>query len=202
MSFNSFSLKDIVVGQAVDYVWEVTAKQIDQFALLSGDYNPLHVSTEYAVDNGYHDRVAHGFLFGAQLSGIIGMLLPGKRCLLLEEHLAFPSPIYPKDTILINCTVREIWEDLSLIELKVKAKKKMIDGREGQTVARGKGEINKLKDTLINHLNNNCSKINFIDINEHRVFPDVAMRDSDHLRRPGWTAEYARLLKQIIKDFE
>jgi 3-hydroxybutyryl-CoA dehydratase len=123
MSFNSFSLKDIVVGQAVDYVWEVTAKQIDQFALLSGDYNPLHVSTEYAVDNGYHDRVAHGFLFGAQLSGIIGMLLPGKRCLLLEEHLAFPSPIYPKDTILINCTVREIWEDLSLIELKVKAKK-------------------------------------------------------------------------------
>jgi hypothetical protein len=62
-----------------------------------------------------------------------------------------------------------------------------------------KGEINKLKDILINHLNNNCSKINFIDINEHRIFPDVAMRDADHLRRPGWTAEYARLLKQIIK---
>jgi len=65
-----------------------------------------------------------------------------------------------------------------------------------------KGEINKLKDILINHLNNNCSKINFIDINEHRVFPDVAMRDSDHLRRPGWTAEYARLLKKIIVKLE
>ena len=138
MNSNSFSLKDIVVGQAVDHVWQVTAKQIDQFALLSGDYNPLHVSAKYAVDNGYQDRVAHGFLFGAQLSGIIGMLLPGERCLLLEEQLAFPEPIYPKDTILINCTVKKIWEDLSLIELKVKAKKKTIDGREGQTVARGK----------------------------------------------------------------
>ena len=52
MNSNSFSLKDIVVGQAVDHVWQVTIEQIDQFALLSGDYNPLHVSAEYAVRNG------------------------------------------------------------------------------------------------------------------------------------------------------
>ena len=48
MSSNSFLLKDIFVGQEVDHVWQVTVKQIDQFALLSGDYNPLHVSAEYA----------------------------------------------------------------------------------------------------------------------------------------------------------
>jgi len=60
----------------------------------------------------------------------------------------------------------------------------------------------KLKDVLISRLKNDCSKINFIDINKYRIFPDIAMRDSDHLRRPGWTAEYARLLKQIIKNFE
>jgi 3-hydroxybutyryl-CoA dehydratase len=138
MNLNSALLKDIVVGQTVNHIWQVTIEQIDQFSLLSGDYNPLHVSAEYAVSNGYQDRIAHGFLFGAQLSGIIGMLLPGERCLLLEEQLAFPEPIYPKDTILISCTVKKIWEDLSLIELKIKAKKKTIDGREGQTVARGK----------------------------------------------------------------
>jgi len=39
-------------------------------------------------------------------------------------------------------------------------------------------------------------------LHEYRIFPDIAMRDSDHLRRPGWTAEYARLLKQIIKEIE
>ena len=138
MNCNNFSLEDIVIGQAVDHVWKVTERQIDQFSLLSGDYNPLHVSAKYALDNGYKDRVAHGFLFGAQLSGIIGMLLPGKRCLLLEENLAFPSPIYPKDTILINCTIKEIWNDLSLIELELKAKKEMIGNTKGQTVARGK----------------------------------------------------------------
>ena len=61
-----------------------------------------------------------------------------------------------------------------------------------------KGEINKLKNELFEYLNSSCLKVNFIDINVNRIFPDIAMRDSDHLRRPGWTAEYARLLKQII----
>ena len=39
---------------------------IDQFSLLSGDYNPLHISAEYAVSNGYQDRIAHGYLFDTQ----------------------------------------------------------------------------------------------------------------------------------------
>jgi len=65
-----------------------------------------------------------------------------------------------------------------------------------------KGEIKKIKNKLLKQLKNSCLKVDFIDINEHRVFPDIAMRDSDHLRRPGWTAEYARLLKQIIKEIE
>jgi hypothetical protein len=67
---------------------------------------------------------------------------------------------------------------------------------------KGKGEINKLKNEIFEYLKGNCSKIHFIDINEYRIFPNIAMRDSDHLRRPGWTAEYARLLKQIIKEIE
>jgi len=65
-----------------------------------------------------------------------------------------------------------------------------------------KGEIKKIKNKLLEQLKNSCLKVDFIDINEHRIFPDIAMRDPDHLRRPGWTAEYARLLKQIIKEIE
>jgi hypothetical protein len=65
-----------------------------------------------------------------------------------------------------------------------------------------KGEIKKIKNKLLKQLKNSCLKVDFIDINEHRIFPDIAMRDADHLRRPGWTAEYARLLKQIIVKLE
>jgi len=61
-----------------------------------------------------------------------------------------------------------------------------------------RGGINKLKNEIFKHLKGNCLKVNFIDINESRVFPNISMRDSDHLRRPGWMAEYARLLEKIV----
>ena len=61
-----------------------------------------------------------------------------------------------------------------------------------------KGEIKKMKNKLANLLDDNCLKVNFIDLNEYRIFPDTAMRDLEHLRRPGWTAEYARVLKQFV----
>ena len=46
--------------------------------------------------------------------------------------------------------------------------------------------------------NKNCQKIIVSDFNKTRSFPDHAFRDSDHLRRPGWTALYAHMLKQYI----
>jgi hypothetical protein len=52
-----------------------------------------------------------------------------------------------------------------------------------------------LKKRQLIHLN----RLIKIDINENRIFPDIAMRDPDHLRRPGWVEEYGRILKQVIK---
>jgi len=135
---NDISLRDIYVGQQADRVWSVTSDQIDLFAELSGDNNPLHVSADYAIENNFDDRVAHGFLLGAQLSGLIGTTLPGRRCLLLEEDLAFPAPVYPGDMITITCIVEGLWDDLSLVELKVKAIKIDMKRKKKITVARGK----------------------------------------------------------------
>lgn len=44
----------------------------------------------------------------------------------------------------------------------------------------------------------NCPQVTVSDFNETRAFPDHAFRDSDHLRRPGWTSLYAHMLKQFI----
>jgi len=131
-------LSDIYLGQTVDYIHTVTESEIDRFAELSGDFNPLHISDNYAIDNGFKERVAHGFLLGAYISGVIGMLLPGRRCLLLDEQLSFPKPVYPGDRVTIYCVVAEIWEDLSMFEIRVRMKKKDNSTNKVVTVARGK----------------------------------------------------------------
>ena len=46
-----------------------------------------------------------------------------------------------------------------------------------------------------------CPRVERVDINTLASFPDHAFRDADHLRRPGWTARYAFLLKEYLARF-
>ncbi len=125
-------ISDISVGYEVAFSWFVKEHDIDTFAKLSGDFNPLHMDNHYAKSQGFESRVVHGFLIGAKVSGLVGMLLPGRRCLLLEENLAFPNPVYAGSEIVFTATVKNRHEDLGLIVLKIIA---LCDTK---TVLRGK----------------------------------------------------------------
>lgn len=126
------SIDDIHVGLEATVSWRAETASIDDFAKLSGDKNPLHMDEAYAKDHAFQGRVVHGFLLGARVSGLIGMLIPGRRCLLLEEKLAFPAPVYAGDDVLFQICVEDVHHDLSLVILKVTAKKTK------QTVMRGR----------------------------------------------------------------
>lgn len=125
-------LDDIYVGLDAAYSWRAQNSSIDDFAMLSGDKNPLHMDETYAKEHGFNGRVVHGFLLGAQVSGLIGMVVPGRRCLLMEEKLAFPGPVYVGDEVIFRISVEEVHHDLSLVLLKVTARK------AEQTVMRGR----------------------------------------------------------------
>ena len=110
---------DYSIGDSAETVWDVKAEEIARFAELSGDLNPLHTDVEYARAAGYEGCVAHGLLLGSKLSGLIGMKLPGGRCLLLEQKLAYPEPVYAGDRVRLTATVQGLHVDLQIVELKV-----------------------------------------------------------------------------------
>ena len=131
MQARELSLEDIAIGQQVTFSWKAQYSSMDLFAKISGDLNPLHLDEDYAKEHGYDGRIVHGFLLGAVISGLIGMVLPGRRCLLLEEKLTFHEPIYANDDITFKLQVSDVHPDLSLIILKVlasKTKKTMMKG--------------------------------------------------------------------------
>jgi acyl dehydratase len=123
-------------GMCSTLEWTVDDAMIDAFAALSGDQNPLHVDRAYAREHGFDDRVAHGFLLGAKVSAFIGMIIPGKRCLLVEETIAFPNPVFPGDRVTLTGEIAELWPDQQLLKLKLKASKASPEGGT-TTVARG-----------------------------------------------------------------
>jgi len=129
------AFEDLSPGVAADISWTAGVEEIEAFAEFSGDRNPLHVDEAYAREQGFADRVVHGFLLGAKVSALIGMFLPGRRCLLVEESLNFPNPVYPGDEVTLSAEVVESRADLALVRLKIRGEKK---GDEGaQSVVRG-----------------------------------------------------------------
>ena len=134
-SAREIAFEDLSPGVSADISWTAEVAEIESFANLSGDRNPLHMDGAYARERGFADRVAHGFLLGAKVSALIGMFLPGRRCLLVEESLNFPNPVYPGDEVTLSGEVVDTHTDLALVSIKIRGEKKDEDG--AQSVVRG-----------------------------------------------------------------
>lgn len=101
--------------------WTVASSDLDAFARLSGDVNPLHVDSEFARLRGFPDRVGHGFLLGAKVSTFVGTVMPGRDCLLLETKLAWPNPFFAGDVMRLRGEIVEMSEESQVIRIKFKA---------------------------------------------------------------------------------
>ena len=97
-----YSLDTIKIGQKKDFVITINEQMIEQFAKLSGDYNPLHVDDEYAKKTDFKHRICHGMLLASFFSQLVGMYLPGENALYLSQTLKFQSPCFINDTITVQ----------------------------------------------------------------------------------------------------
>jgi acyl dehydratase len=68
---------DFTEGDSEFFFHTVTREEIEGFAILSGDNNPLHINREFAEQSGSKDIVSHGMLTSALVSRLIGTKLPG-----------------------------------------------------------------------------------------------------------------------------
>src|SRR5258708_16002124 len=87
-----FRFEQITVGQQAEFLHNLTERDIEAFASLTGDFNPLHVDEIFARKTMFRRPVAHGMLSAAFVSTLIGTLLPGGGALWVSTKLDFHSP--------------------------------------------------------------------------------------------------------------
>lgn len=89
----------------------ITETDVVMFAAMSGDYNELHTSEEWARERGpFGRRVAHGFLclgVGHALMLRLGILEGTALALLGIEDWRFLSPVFFGDTLHVEFAVVE-----------------------------------------------------------------------------------------------
>jgi acyl dehydratase len=85
----------------------VTAAEIEQFAALTGDDNPLHVDPEFARRAGFPDVIAHGVLVQSLAIGLIADLgiMRSTTIALLSSEARFLAPTVAGDTIHVDLRI-------------------------------------------------------------------------------------------------
>ena len=98
---------EITIGDSASLKRTLTQKDIELFALISGDVNPAHVDAEYAKNDMFHKIIGHGMWGASLLSTVLGTELPGPGTIYLEQTLKFESPVAIGDSISVILTVTD-----------------------------------------------------------------------------------------------
>jgi 3-hydroxybutyryl-CoA dehydratase len=104
----SFYIEDLQIGQSASYERSISEADVREFALMSGDFNPVHLDEAYAQSTRFKGRIVHGMLPATFLSTVLGTKLPGAGCIFMSASFRFKAPVRIGDTVVATCTVREI----------------------------------------------------------------------------------------------
>lgn len=101
-------IEDLEIGMTRDLSKVVTDQDIEMFAEVSTDRNPVHLDDDYAHDTIFEGRIAHGMLTAGLISAVIGEQLPGHGTVYLGQTLKFMAPVRPGDRVRAEVQVTDI----------------------------------------------------------------------------------------------
>lgn len=98
---------EIRIGDSASLTHKLTQRDIDLFAVMSGDVNPAHVDPDFAKSDMFHKVIAHGMWGSSLISTVLGTELPGPGTIYLDQSLRFLGPIGLGDTVTVSVSARE-----------------------------------------------------------------------------------------------
>ncbi len=99
--------EDIKIGDSASVVKKVTVEDVEAFAKVSTDTNPVHMSEGFAQTTMFKHRIAHGMLGAGLISAVLGTKLPGANTIYMGQTLQFLAPVYLDETITATVTCTE-----------------------------------------------------------------------------------------------
>ena len=111
-------VSDFTIGQKESLTKQFLLADVQKFAEVSEDRNPIHLDEEYARNSIFGKRVVHGILQAGLISAVLGNKLPGKGSIYREQTLKFKKPAYIGDTLTAAVEIVEIKERIGLLIMK------------------------------------------------------------------------------------
>ena len=124
------------VGESAEITKKIEQSDIDAFADVTGDHNPVHVDEEFAKTTRFRRRIAHGMLTASLISAVLANKLPGEGSVYLGQTLQFLAPVFPGDEITARVTVKQVRDDKPILKLET-----ICMNQRGEIVIRGEATV-------------------------------------------------------------
>lgn len=141
---SNYTYDEITIGQTATYSKLIEERDVQLFAVVSGDVNPVHLDAAFAATTQFRERIAHGMLSGAVISAAIAMQLPGPGTIYLGQTLRFTLPVKVGDTITVNLEVIDRKDKRGIVLLDCK-----VFNQHEKLVVTGTAEVMAPKEKLV-----------------------------------------------------
>lgn len=98
----------IKIGDTYSHEFQFSQAEVNQFAQVTGDKNPVHTDAAYAATTMFKKPIMHGMLSASLFSKVFGTLFPGEGTIYLKQSLAFLRPMYVDTAYEAHFTVKEV----------------------------------------------------------------------------------------------
>ena len=110
----------------------MTARDVELYAEITGDRNPLHFDAEFAAGTRFGRLVAQGGITAGMLNALVAMDLPGPGTVFMSQTLRYLAPTYLGDTLTAEVEIVAVKPDKPVCQLRA-----TITNQDGTVVLEG-----------------------------------------------------------------
>lgn len=100
-----FSYKE---GDGFSFERLISTKDVEQFAEVVGDSNPIHLDARFAEKSFFKKRIVHGAFLSGLISKILGVDFPGTGTVYISQNTVFKRPVYIDTTVRVEVKVTQV----------------------------------------------------------------------------------------------
>ena len=98
-------------GDGFEWERHISADDVQRFAEIVGDLNPVHLDAEFAENSFFKKRIVHGAFLAGLISKVLGMDFPGMGTVYISQNSIFKRPVYVDTTVSVEVKVAQVIEE-------------------------------------------------------------------------------------------
>jgi len=126
----------IKVSDTYTYDIQFNQSDVNVFAQITGDNNPIHLDADFAANTIFGKPIVHGFFSASVFSMVFGTKFPGQGTIYLYQDMKFLAPVFVNQPYKARFEVLEVNKEKHIGVIKC-----VLEDETGKVVIEGNAKL-------------------------------------------------------------